>query len=289
MDHKNGSLGESEDERGLLPRLRRSIIPLVLIVGMLGCATVPHTGRRQLNMVSDQQLNALALKAFNEVIAKEESCKDPRINETVKRVFERVSKAAESTDKPGFKWDVRVIEKDSPNAFCLPGGKVVVFTGILPYVKNEAGLAAVIGHEIAHAVARHGGERMSQQLALKGAVAAGGEILKKEDGKLDDKSKMILGAMGMGGMIGVILPYSRIHEIEADRIGQLYMAAAGYDPSECSQLWERMAKINKPPIPVWLSTHPPDAERIRKLNESLPEARKVYQSSQTRYGLGASI
>lgn len=266
--------------------LRRSIIPAALIIAMLGCATVPHTGRRQLNMVSDQQLNTLALKTFNEVLAKEQECKDQRINETVRRVSDRVSKAAEAMDKPGFKWDVRVIDKDVPNAFCLPGGKIVVFTGILPHVKNEAGLAAVIGHEVAHAVARHGAERLSQQLALKGAVTAGGEVLKKEDGNLDAKSRIILGAMGLGGAIGVILPYSRIHEMEADRIGQLYMAAAGYEPSEAAQLWERMSKINKPPVPVWLSTHPPDDERIRKLNECLAEARNVYAKAPARYGLG---
>ncbi len=234
-------------------------------------------------------MNALALKAFNEVISKEQESKDQRTNEMVRRVSDRVSKAAEALDKPGFKWDVRVIEKDVPNAFCLPGGKIVVFTGIMPYVKNEAGLAAVIGHEVAHAVARHSGERMSQQLAVKGAVTAGGEILKKEDGNLDTKTRMILSAMGMGGMLGIILPYSRIHEVEADRIGQLYMAAAGYDPSECARLWERMTKINKPPVPVWLSTHPPDEERIRKLNESLPEARNLYEKCQTRYGVGSSL
>ncbi|MBI5249415.1 MAG: M48 family metallopeptidase [Desulfomonile tiedjei] len=272
-----------------MKRFKIGIIALALILSLLGCATVPHTGRKQLNMVSDHQLNALALKAFNEVVSKEQECKDQRIKEIVQRVSDRVSKAAEAMDKPGFKWDVRVIDKDVPNAFCLPGGKIVVFTGIIPYVKNEAGLAAVIGHEVAHAVARHGGERMSQQLALKGAVTVGGEVLKKEDGNLDSKARMILGAMGMGGMIGVILPYSRIHEVEADRIGQLYMAAAGYDPSESARLWERMAKINKPPVPVWLSTHPPEDERIRKLNESLPEARKVYDKSQARYGLGGPL
>jgi predicted Zn-dependent protease len=272
-----------------LKRIRQIVISFALIISMLGCATVPHTGRRQLNMVSDQQLDALALKAFNEVMTKEQECKDPRINEMVRRVSDRINKAAEAVDKPGFKWDVRVIDKDVPNAFCLPGGKIVVFTGIIPYVKNEAGLAAVIGHEVAHAVARHGGERMSQQLALKGAVTAGGEILKNEDGNLDAKSKIILGALGMGGTIGVILPYSRIHEVEADRIGQLYMAAAGYDPAECARLWERMAKINKPPVPVWLSTHPPEDERIRKLNEHLPDARKLYDKSPTRYGIGSPL
>lgn len=271
-------------------RLQKEAAILTLIVMVLAaCATVPHTGRRQLNMVSDNQLNSIALKAFNDVVSKEKACNDERFNQAVKQVSDRISKAAESVDKPGFAWDVKVIEKDTPNAFCLPGGKIVVFTGLMPYVKNEAGLAAVIGHEVAHAVARHGGERLTQQLAVKGAVTVGGEILKGEDGNLDQKSRLLLAAVGMGGTVGVILPYSRLHETEADRIGQIYMASAGYDPTESVRLWERMAKITKPPIPEWLSTHPADGERVRKLNESLPEAQKFYAKAPAKYGLGMPL
>jgi predicted Zn-dependent protease len=268
---------------------KKGAILLLIVLVLAACATVPHTGRRQLNMVSDNQLNSIALKAFNEVVSKESVCKDERFAQTVKQVSDRISKAAEAVDKPGFAWDVRVIEKDTPNAFCLPGGKIIVFTGLMPYVKNEAGLAAVIGHEVAHAVARHGGERLTQQLAVKGAVTAGGEILKGEDGNLDQKSRLLLAAVGMGGTVGVILPYSRLHETEADRIGQIYMASAGYDPSESIRLWERMAKITKPPIPEWLSTHPADGERVRKLNESLPEAQKLYAKAPAKYGLGMPL
>jgi predicted Zn-dependent protease len=160
---------------------------------------------------------------------------------------------------------------------------------MIPYARNEAGLAAVIAHETAHAVARHGGERVSQQLALKGAMSAGGEILKKEDGSLDTKARVALGALGMGGTIGVVLPYSRVHEFEADRIGQIYMAAAGYDPSEAARLWDRLSKIKKPPIPVWLSTHPADEERVRKLREFLPEAQKYYAQAPTKFGVGTPL
>jgi metalloendopeptidase OMA1, mitochondrial len=262
---------------------------LLLVLVIAACATVPHTGRRQFNMVSDQQLNSLANKAFTEVLDKEPKCQDPKLNEIAQRVADRISEAAEAIDKPAFKWDLRVVNKDVPNAFCLPGGKIVVYTGIIPYVKNEAGLAAVVAHEVSHAVARHGGERMSQQLALKGAMTVGGEMLKKKDGTLDKASRVILGALGMGGTVGVILPYSRIHELEADRIGQLYMAKAGYDPTESANLWERMSKIQKPPIPVWLSTHPADEERVRKLRESLPEAQKAYAQSPVKYGLGTQL
>jgi len=240
-------------------------------------------------MVSDSSLNALALKAFNEVIENEPESKDERLKSIVKRVTRRISEAAEATDGPGFQWDVRVIDKDVPNAFCLPGGKIVVFSGIAPYAKNEAGLAAVIAHEVAHAVARHGGERLSQKLALRGALAIGGEAIKRKQGKLDDKSRLILGALGLGGVVGVILPYSRIHEFEADRIGQIYTARAGYDPKEAIRLWDRMSKIKKPPIPVWLSTHPATEDRVRKLREFLPDAQKYYGEASKRHGLGSLL
>lgn len=262
---------------------------LIAVLVAMGCASVPHTGRRQFNMVSDQQLSALALKAFNEIVAKEPPSKDQRLNEIVRKVAERISKAAEKIDKPKFDWEVRVIDRDVPNAFCLPGGKIVVCTGMVPYARNEAGLAAVIAHETAHAVARHSGERLSQQLALKGAMTVGGEVLKKEDGSLDTKARVALGALGMGGTVGIMLPYSRVHELEADRIGQLYMASAGYDPSEAGRLWDRMSKIKKPPIPVWLSTHPADEERVRRLKECLPEAQKLYAEAPTKYGVGAPL
>jgi predicted Zn-dependent protease len=274
--------------RRLVHRYPR-ILSLAIALIVAACATVPHTGRKQFNIASDEQLKGLANKAYAEVLEKEPPCRDARLKEVTERVADRISKAAEAMDHPAFKWKVRVVDKDTPNAFCLPGGKIVVYTGIIPYVKNEAGLAAVLAHEVAHAVARHGGERLSQQLALKGAMTVGGEVLKKKDGTLDTTSKVILGAMGMGGTVGVILPYSRIHEFEADRIGQLYMAKAGYDPNESTKLWERMSQIKKPPIPIWLSTHPADEERVAKLRESLPEAQKLYAQSPVKYGLGVQL
>ncbi len=275
-------------DRPVMAFLLKIVCPLLLIVAA-GCATVPHTGRHQFNVVSDRELDSLALKAFNEVVAKEAPCKDQRFTQIVKRVTDRVSKAAEQIDKPKFAWEVRVIDKDVPNAFCLPGGKIVVYTGMIPYARNEAGLAAVIAHETGHAVARHSGERLSQQLALKGAIATGGQVLKKDDGSLDTKSRVLLGALGMGGTLGILLPYSRVQEFEADHIGQIYMAAAGYDPGEAVRLWDRMSKIKKPPIPIWLSTHPADADRLRKLEEYLPEAQKIYAQAPAKYGVGALL
>lgn len=270
-------------------RLFFRIITCFSALALLACASVPHTGRRQLNFVSDQQLNALGAKAFDEILAREPVSGDRNLTEKVKRVADRIGKAAEETDKPGFKWDVRLIDKDVPNAFCLPGGKIVIYRGILPYARTEAGLAAIIGHEVAHAVARHGGERLSQQLTLEGVSAIGAEIFRMSDGKLDARSRAIIGALGFGATVGVILPFSRTHEFEADRIGQTYMAKAGYDPEEAVRLWERMGAIKKPPIPPWLSTHPPDEERVKKLIELLPEARKTYDNARERIGLGATL
>jgi predicted Zn-dependent protease len=260
-----------------------------LAVLIAACATVPHTGRKQLNFLPDKDLDSLGARTYSELLKREPECKDPKINEFVQTVAGRVSKAAEGVDHPGFDWKILVVEKDIPNAFVLPGGKIVVYTGILPFVKNEAGLAAVIGHEIGHAVARHGGERLSQQLAIQGVSAIGSELFKDKEGKLDNQTKAVIGALGLGATVGVILPYSRTHELEADRIGQLYMAKAGYDPQESIHLWERMGKINKPPIPVWLSTHPADDERIKNLKELAPEAKKIYEQSPVKYGQGTAI
>ncbi len=267
------------------------IIQLCIIVMTLvvACATVPHSGRKQLNFMPDKDLDALGARAYSELLVREPSCEDQKVKDEINKVANRVSKAAEEMDHPGFDWKVHVVDRDIPNAFCLPGGKIVVYTGILRYVNNEAGLATIMGHEIAHAVARHGGERLSQQLALKGISSVGSEIFRNKDGKLDNKTKVAIGALGLGATIGVLLPYSRTHEMEADRIGQLYMAKAGYDPSESIHLWERMASIDKHPIPVWLSTHPTDQERLRNLKELLPEATKIYDKATIKYGLGEPI
>ncbi len=240
-------------------------------------------------MVPDNRLDGLGSQAFSEIIAHEPASKDGRLIDIVKKVTSRVSKASEAMDKPGFNWDVRVIDRDNPNAVCLPGGKIIVHSGLVPYAKNEAGLAAIIAHEISHAVARHSGERLSQQVALHGTIDIGKEMLKQKEGKLDNKTKLLLGALGLGGTLGIVLPYSRIHELEADRIGQLYMARAGYDPAEAVHIWERMSKVTKPPIPIWLSTHPADEERVRKLREFLPEAEKIYSEAQVKYGIGSPL
>lgn len=268
---------------------RRLFALIAVSLSILACASVPHTGRRQLNFVSDHQLNALGLKAFQEIVSSEQESRNQRLGKIAERVGARISKAAEALDKPDFAWDVRLIEKDVPNAVCLPGGKIIIFTGILPYAKNEAGLAAIVGHEVAHAVARHGGERLSQSLSLRAALALGSELWKKRAGKLTRQAQQVLAALGLGAEVGVLLPYTRLHEEEADEIGQIYMAAAGYDPRASIGLWERMGEIKKPPIPVWLSTHPSDKQRIADLKAHLPNAMRYYQDATERHGLGSIL
>jgi predicted Zn-dependent protease len=272
-----------------IPNFAKTLAVLVLICVLSHCASVPHTGRRQFNIVSDEKLEKLSMKAFNEIKEKEARLKDARLNSILSRVVKRISKVAESMDNPDFKWEYRLLNNDTANAVCLPGGKIIVFSGMLKYAKNEAGLAAVVGHEVAHAVARHGAERLSQNLALRGALTIGEGALIGESGKLSRKAELLLGAIGLGATVGVILPYSRLHELEADKIGQIYMAAAGYDPQESIRIWERFAKAAKPPIPPWLSTHPPDEERIEMLRENLSVANKYYDEANPKYGRAAKL
>ncbi len=268
---------------------RLPILLCFILSFLISCATVPHSGRRQLNFVSDQQLDSLGAQAFKEIISREPISEDKQLTKAVKQVADRITKVADETDNPGFDWQFKLIDRDVPNAFVLPGGRVVIYKGILPLAKNEAGLAAIIGHEVAHAVARHGAERLSQQLTLKGITTIGSEIFRSNDGNLDAKSRAIIGALGFGATVGVILPFSRTHELEADKIGQIYMAKAGYDPEEAVRLWKRMGELNKGSIPVWLSTHPPDEERLDSLRERLPEARKLYGQAKERFGVGATL
>lgn len=274
---------------GILLTDRLPILLCCVLLLLVSCATVPHSGRRQLNFVSDQQLDSLGAQAFKEIVSREPISEDKQLTKAVKQVADRITKVADETDKPGFDWQFRLIDRDIPNAFVLPGGRVVIYKGILPLAKNEAGLAAIIGHEVAHAVARHGAERLSQQLTLKGITTIGSEIFRSNDGNLDAKSRAIIGALGFGATVGVILPFSRTHELEADKIGQIYMAKAGYDPEEAVRLWQRMGELDKGSIPVWLSTHPPDQARLEHLRERLPEARKLYDQAKERLGVGATL
>ena len=257
-------------------------IPTLLIFA--GCQTAPVTHRKQLLVTSQEKENEMGLTAYEEVLKTEPLTKNERAVDLVRRVGQRI---ADISDRPDFKWEFNVIESETQNAFCLPGGKVAVYTGILPICENEAGLAVVMSHEVAHAIARHGGERMSMQTGQNLVKSGVGYLMKNQE---EQKQKIVQTAYGVVSEYGVILPYSRKHELEADHIGIMLMAKAGYDPSEAPQFWERFAGIKKGAAPMeYLSTHPSDAHRSSALREVLPDAMKLYEAAGQQYGLGEAV
>lgn len=251
---------------------------LVVFSGLAGCMTNPYTDRWQLMMVSSGQEMKLGAQAYQQVLEDPnvKIAADPREVEPVNRVAARVIDAAKKSKYADlanrFQWEVSVIKDDQTlNAFALPGGKIAIYTGIFAVSKNEAGLAAVMGHEVVHALARHGGERMSQNVIAQGAltVANVGLAVFGVDPILGSGA---MAALGAGAQVGVLLPFSRKHESEADYIGMLLAAQAGYDPHEAVRVWERMAKLSSEAPSEFLSTHPAHETRIQQLQEWLPEA-----------------
>ncbi len=260
------------------------LILWTVLTNIVGCESVPVTQRRQLLMTSEQKENALGVEAYRTVIEKEPLSKNQVYADLVRRVGQRIAAVA---DRPDFEWEFSVIESETQNAFCLPGGKVAIYTGILPVCESEAGLAVVMSHEVAHAIARHGGERMSHQTVQNLGKSAVGFVMQNQE---EQKQQMILTAYGAVSEYGAILPYSRQHELEADHIGILLMAEAGYDPSEAPVFWERFSASKGSDSPMeFLSTHPSDARRSAALRGLLPEAMQLYQQSAEKYGLGEQI
>lgn len=254
-------------------RIIRFWLPLVLFFWLTACATAPVTGRKQLILIDPHMEMALGMQAYKEILKKAKLCKDPKINAMVERVGWRIAKATGRTD---FQWEFKVIDDPKTiNAFCLPGGKVFVYTGLFKIVKNDAELATVLGHEVGHALARHGAERMS--LAL---LASLGEVALSMafDWKDQATRKLFLTAYDAGATLGLILPYSRKQEFEADEIGVYLMAKACYDPRAALTFWQKMLKISRkrPHLPAFLSTHPPDEARIRRLKEIMPRMLAIY-------------
>jgi predicted Zn-dependent protease len=241
---------------------------------LVGCATAPETGRKQLLLVSPADEARLGIQAFQKLKQDEPVVSSGPEAELVRKVGGRIARVAKL---PHAQWEFVLFDDESPNAFALPGGKVGIYTGILPITKNEAGLATVVSHEVAHAVARHGAERMSQGLA----VQIGGALLGAAIGTEATATKdMVMQAYGLGAQLGVMLPYSRTHELEADELGLLYMARAGYDPAEAIAFWKRFAAYNAKQgrgAPEFLSTHPLDARRIAELERLLPRAQAEYR------------
>ncbi len=257
----------------MLPIPRKLLFCLVLALTLLvaACASVPYTHRHQLLLTSEGSENRMGLQAFQQIEKKYKICHDPAINAEVRRVGRRIAAAA---NRPDYHWEFVVFDSKDANAFCLPGGKVGIFTGILKYTKNAGGLATVISHEVGHALARHAGERLSQaMLANLGGLGLGAAL----GGINPAAGQAIMTGYGLGTQLGILLPYSRTQEYEADHIGLILMAKAGYDPAQAVAFWKRMMlKDKKAKMPQFLSTHPTDANRLRRLEAFLPEAEKYY-------------
>jgi predicted Zn-dependent protease len=266
-------------------RFSRSLAISALAL-LAACEAAPVTGRSQMMLMSESEERSLGLQTYRQVLASERPSQNGTANEMVERVGRRIAAAAERPPgemwkAPHFQWEFRVIEKNVPNAFCLPGGKVAVYTGLLPITQSEAGLAVVIGHEVAHALARHGAERMSSQMAANIAMATAVTALAVSSTGRNNSTYLpaIAGALGAGATLGYLLPMSREQESEADRIGLVLMAMAGYDPREGVALWQRMAaaKRGQQQQAEWLSTHPADQTRIDNIRSWIPEAMRYYR------------
>ena len=238
------------------------------------CAKVPYTGRQQYNLIPDVLMRGIGKSTYGVMIGEAKVKKKGEDNDILQDVGAKISKVA---DQPKYDWEFTLIDSDELNAWCLPGGYIGFYSGILPVLKNEAGMAFVMGHEVAHATAHHGAERLSQQLTLVGGLV-GLELFMKDNTALKPKERqVVLGALGVGATVGVLLPFSRMHESEADTIGMMYMASAGYPPDESIKVWNRMDKEKDGvALPAFISTHPSNKNRKENLREWLPKAEKRY-------------
>ncbi len=238
----------------------------------------PETGKKSHVALSTQQESALGLQTYQQVLSQSQSITSGPELEMVKRVAGRLATATGKAGQ-GFDWKVSLIRDEKVNAFCLPGGKIVVYSGIIPVAQNEAALAAVLGHEMAHATSRHGAQRLLQQNLAQTAMT--GIALSISD--MDyDRQRAVMGALGAGAQFGILMPFSRDHESEADHIGLTYMARAGYDPRESVRLWKRMDESSGRQPPEFLSTHPSHGTRIQQLEVWMPQALEEYNRATSR-------
>ncbi len=249
--------------------MTKTYVTLLLLL-VVGCVTVADTGRKRLAPIPDGYMDSLGANSYLEMKATEKISTDKIKAANITEIGKRIALASGAN----FAWEFTLFENGAVNAFCLPGGKVGVYTGILPVARTNAGLAAIIGHEVAHAIARHGGERLSQQILVSGAMLTVDQMLKEPKQK-----QLVLGILGIGTQLGFILPYSRLHESEADQMGTIYMAKAGYDPREAVAVWQRMAADSRGKVPEFLSTHPDSSRRAQELNQTLTKALNAYNQS----------
>jgi len=252
------------------------------MVGIAACAKAPITGRSQLHLVPDSEMITMANQEYSDFLKSNKLSTDKAATARVRLVGGRIAGAVDrwlrdngmASEANQYKWEFNLIESKDMNAWCMPGGKVVVYTGILPVTKTDNGLAVVLGHEIAHAVAKHGSERMSQALLAQ----LGGVALSTALHSQPEKTRSLwLNAYGVGAQVGYLLPFSRTQESEADHLGLIFMAMAGYNPDEAVPFWQRMMAANQGGAPPeFLSSHPADSKRIQQIRAWLPEARRYY-------------
>ena len=264
-----------------MKKLFRNLFVILLGTTIISCATVPITGRKQLKLLPDSQIMAMGQSNYASFLKENPAVSPPtRQSAEVTAVGIRISKAVEKYLKDnglskkieGYKWEFNVVDSKDVNAWCMPGGKVVVYTGILPLTKDDAGLAVVMGHEIAHAIADHGNERMSQELAVQ---AAGIGLSVYMQTKPQATNDIFMSAFGVGSQMGM-LAYSRQHEMEADKLGLIFMAMAGYNPERAVSFWQEMSKVGGAKPPEIMSTHPSDERRISQIQAFMPEAKNYY-------------
>lgn len=265
--------------------IRKIISFFIVAIVLFACATNPLTNRKQLRLVSEQELQAMASQEYQQFLSSNRpvSPSADRDAEMVRRVGQRIANAVTTYYKQqglgevldGYKWEYNLVNNKDANAWVMPGGKIVVYSGLLPITQNEAALAAVIGHEVSHAILQHGNERLSQGLAQQLGGAALSVALANKPAATQN---LFYQAYGIGSQVGVLLPFSRKQELEADRFGMRWAALAGYNPREAINLWERMEKMsNGQKPPEFLSTHPAEGRRIDQLKKFLPEALKYYK------------
>ena len=257
---------------------RKSLFPaglLLLALVLIACAKAPITNRTQFIILPQAFEMQLGASAYLSMLETEKTSRNKHYAQTVRRVGRRIAAVSHT---PNLRWQYTVFDDDKQvNAFALPGGKIGVYTGMMPVAKTDAGLATVMAHEVAHATARHGGERMSLGILLQMGSAALASAMKKKDKKTTGR---VLAAYGVGTALALALPFSRKQEGEADRIGLIYMAKAGYDPREAVAFWERMGAAGRGAPPEFLSTHPGYRTRIKNLRKWMPEAMEYYENSQ---------
>jgi predicted Zn-dependent protease len=257
-------------------------LPLCGLLLIAACATVPLTGRRELNLIPADEMLATSFQQYEQFLGENKLSSDAQATALVKKVGNNIKSAVEryfrqegqSDRLAGYAWDFNLVKSNEVNAWCMPGGKVVFYEGILPICQDEKGIAVVMGHEVAHAIAEHGNERMSQALLTQmGGMALQAALASKPE----QTQSLFMTAFGVGAQVGVLLPFSRQQETEADRLGLIFMAMAGYDPHVAVPFWQRMAAQGGGAPPEFLSTHPADETRVRNLQEFLPEALGYYR------------